>query len=44
MLLSLTNKHKDGQKAAVKDLILTFHRGQVTVLLEPNGAGKATVM
>lgn len=44
MLLSLTKEHVDGQKAAVKDLSLTFHRGQITALLGPNGAGKTTVM
>ncbi|KAM9387437.1 ATP-binding cassette sub-family A member 13 [Phaethornis superciliosus] len=44
MLLSLTKEHLDGQKAAVKDLNLTFHRGQITALLGPNGAGKTTVI
>ncbi|XP_072707693.1 ATP-binding cassette sub-family A member 13 [Ciconia boyciana] len=44
MLLSLTKEHVDGQKAAVKDLSLTFHRGQITALLGPNGAGKTTVI
>ncbi|XP_030333996.1 ATP-binding cassette sub-family A member 13 isoform X5 [Strigops habroptila] len=44
MLLSLTKEHMDGQKAAIKDLSLTFHRGQITALLGPNGAGKTTVM
>ncbi|XP_009882105.1 PREDICTED: ATP-binding cassette sub-family A member 13 [Charadrius vociferus] len=44
MLLSLTKEHMDGQKAAVKDLSLTFHRGQITALLGPNGAGKTTVI
>ncbi|KAM6375906.1 ATP-binding cassette sub-family A member 13 [Alca torda] len=43
-LLSLTKEHVDGQKAAVKDLSLTFHRGQITALLGPNGAGKTTVI
>uniref|UniRef100_A0A8B9UCV2 ATP binding cassette subfamily A member 13 n=1 Tax=Anas zonorhyncha TaxID=75864 RepID=A0A8B9UCV2_9AVES len=37
VLLSLTKEHVDGQKAAVKDLSLTFHRGQITALLGPNG-------
>lgn len=44
VLLSLTKEHTDGQKAAVKDLNLTFHKGQITALLGPNGAGKTTVM
>ncbi|XP_074755573.1 ATP-binding cassette sub-family A member 13 isoform X1 [Athene noctua] len=44
MLLSLTKEHMDGQKAAVKDLSLSFHRGQITALLGPNGAGKTTVI
>ncbi|NXU47135.1 ABCAD protein, partial [Turnix velox] len=44
MLLSLTKEHVDGQKAAVKDLSLTFHRGQITALMGPNGAGKTTVI
>ncbi|XP_071594787.1 ATP-binding cassette sub-family A member 13 [Heliangelus exortis] len=44
VLLSLTKEHVDGQKAAVKDLNLTFHRGQITALLGPNGAGKTTVI
>lgn len=44
VLLSLTKEHMDGQKAAVKDLNLTFHKGQITALLGPNGAGKTTVM
>ncbi|KAM7122042.1 ATP-binding cassette sub-family A member 13 [Ciconia maguari] len=44
VLLSLTKEHVDGQKAAVKDLSLTFHRGQITALLGPNGAGKTTVI
>ncbi|XP_063255537.1 ATP-binding cassette sub-family A member 13 [Prinia subflava] len=44
VLLSLTKEHLDGQKAAVKDLNLTFHKGQITALLGPNGAGKTTVI
>ncbi|KGL85400.1 ATP-binding cassette sub-family A member 13, partial [Tinamus guttatus] len=44
ILLSLTKKHVDGQQAAVKDLSLTFYRGQITALLGPNGAGKTTVI
>ncbi|OPJ76455.1 hypothetical protein AV530_016136 [Patagioenas fasciata monilis] len=44
VLLSLTKEHMDGQKAAVKGLSLTFHRGQITALLGPNGAGKTTVI
>ncbi|KAM9024213.1 ATP-binding cassette sub-family A member 13 [Ara ararauna] len=44
MLLSLTKEHMDGQTAAIKDLSLTFLRGQITALLGPNGAGKTTIM
>ncbi|XP_039910917.1 ATP-binding cassette sub-family A member 13 [Hirundo rustica] len=44
VLLSLTKEHVDGRKAAVKDLNLTFHKGQITALLGPNGAGKTTVI
>ncbi|XP_030920787.1 ATP-binding cassette sub-family A member 13 [Geospiza fortis] len=44
VLLSLTKEHVNGQKAAVKDLNLTFHKGQITALLGPNGAGKTTVI
>ncbi|XP_068003827.1 ATP-binding cassette sub-family A member 13 [Melanerpes formicivorus] len=44
VLLSLTKEHLDGQKAVVKDLSLTFHRGQITALLGPNGAGKTTLI
>ncbi|XP_064909492.1 ATP-binding cassette sub-family A member 13 [Columba livia] len=44
VLLSLTKEHVDSQKAAVKGLSLTFHRGQITALLGPNGAGKTTVI
>uniref|UniRef100_A0A8V0X811 ATP binding cassette subfamily A member 13 n=1 Tax=Gallus gallus TaxID=9031 RepID=A0A8V0X811_CHICK len=44
VLLSLTKEHMDNHKAAVKDLCLTFHKGQITALLGPNGAGKTTVI
>ncbi|XP_041267626.1 ATP-binding cassette sub-family A member 13 [Onychostruthus taczanowskii] len=44
VLLSLTKEHLDGQKVAVRDLNLTFHKGQITALLGPNGAGKTTVI
>ncbi|NXC50112.1 ABCAD protein, partial [Penelope pileata] len=44
VLLSLTKEHMDGHKAAVRNLSLSFHRGQITALLGPNGAGKTTVI
>ncbi|XP_043444371.1 ATP-binding cassette sub-family A member 13 [Prionailurus bengalensis] len=42
-LLSVTKKY-ERHKAAVRDLTLTFHRGQITALLGTNGAGKTTVI
>ncbi|XP_025778776.1 ATP-binding cassette sub-family A member 13 [Puma concolor] len=42
-LLSVTKEY-ERHKAAVRDLTLTFHRGQITVLLGTNGAGKTTVI
>ncbi|XP_045350209.1 ATP-binding cassette sub-family A member 13 [Leopardus geoffroyi] len=42
-LLSVTKEY-ECHKAAVRDLTLTFHRGQITALLGTNGAGKTTVI
>ncbi|ELK37525.1 ATP-binding cassette sub-family A member 13 [Myotis davidii] len=42
-LVSVTKEYQPCQ-AAVKDLTLTFHRGQITALLGANGAGKTTVI
>ncbi|XP_036184868.1 ATP-binding cassette sub-family A member 13 [Myotis myotis] len=42
-LVSVTKEYQPRQ-AAVRDLTLTFHRGQITALLGANGAGKTTVM
>lgn len=42
-LVSVTKEYQPHQ-AAVRDLTLTFHRGQITALLGTNGAGKTTVM
>jgi ABC-type multidrug transport system ATPase subunit len=33
-----------GTRTAVDDVSLTFHRGQVTLLLGANGAGKSTLL
>ncbi|KAM5273642.1 ATP-binding cassette sub-family A member 13 [Ctenodactylus gundi] len=42
-LMSVT-KELQGHKGAVRDLTLTFYRGQITALLGANGAGKTTVI
>uniref|UniRef100_A0A667GF24 ABC transporter domain-containing protein n=1 Tax=Lynx canadensis TaxID=61383 RepID=A0A667GF24_LYNCA len=42
-LLSVTKEY-ERHKAAVRDLTLTFHRGQISALLGTNGAGKTTVI
>ena len=42
-LVSVTKEYQPHQ-AAVRDLTLTFHRGQITALLGTNGAGKTTVL
>uniref|UniRef100_A0A673SY29 ATP binding cassette subfamily A member 13 n=1 Tax=Suricata suricatta TaxID=37032 RepID=A0A673SY29_SURSU len=42
-LVSVTKEY-ERHKAAVRDLTLTFHRGQITALLGTNGAGKTTVI
>lgn len=41
--MSVTKEYQPHQ-VAVRDLTLTFHRGQITALLGTNGAGKTTVM
>ncbi|KAF0873265.1 ABCAD protein, partial [Crocuta crocuta] len=42
-LVSVTKEYEP-HKAAVRDLTLTFHRGQITALLGTNSAGKTTVI
>nr|KAF6302321.1 hypothetical protein mPipKuh1_009311 [Pipistrellus kuhlii] len=42
-LVSVTKEYQP-HRAAVRDLTLTFHRGQITALLGANGAGKTTIM
>ncbi|XP_006874597.1 PREDICTED: ATP-binding cassette sub-family A member 13-like [Chrysochloris asiatica] len=42
-LLSVTKEYEPN-KAAVKDLTVTFHRNQITALLGTNGAGKTTII
>ncbi|KAM5303130.1 ATP-binding cassette sub-family A member 13 isoform 2-T2 [Glossophaga mutica] len=42
-LVSVTKEYQP-HKAAVRDLTLTFRRGQITALLGTNGAGKTTVL
>ncbi|KAF6301418.1 ATP binding cassette subfamily A member 13 [Rhinolophus ferrumequinum] len=42
-LVSVTKEYQP-HKAAVQDLTLTFHSGQITALLGTNGAGKTTVI
>ncbi|XP_069915557.1 ATP-binding cassette sub-family A member 13 [Oryctolagus cuniculus] len=42
-LVSVT-KDYEGHKAAIQDLSLTFHRGQIAALLGTNSAGKTTII
>ncbi|XP_037693121.1 ATP-binding cassette sub-family A member 13 [Choloepus didactylus] len=42
-LVSVTKVYEDN-RAAVKNLTLTFHRDQITALLGTNGAGKTTII
>ncbi|KAM9165595.1 ATP-binding cassette sub-family A member 13 [Pangshura tecta] len=44
ILMSLTKEYTDNRKTAVKDLSLTFYKGQITALLGANGAGKTTII
>uniref|UniRef100_A0A8C3S2A1 ABC transporter domain-containing protein n=1 Tax=Chelydra serpentina TaxID=8475 RepID=A0A8C3S2A1_CHESE len=44
ILMSLTKEYTDNKKTAVKDLSLTFYKGQITALLGVNGAGKTTII
>ncbi|KAH1177253.1 hypothetical protein KIL84_010955, partial [Mauremys mutica] len=44
ILMSLTKEYTDNKKTAVKDLSLTFYKGQITALLGANGAGKTTII
>ncbi|KAM5203989.1 ATP-binding cassette sub-family A member 13 isoform 2-T2 [Hipposideros larvatus] len=42
-LVSVTKEHQPG-RAAVRDLTVTFHSGQISALLGSNGAGKTSVI
>ena len=40
----LCKTYKKGSRSAVRDVNMTFYRGQISALLGQNGAGKTTTM